>query len=1332
VSVKGWVRVQSPGVQATLTTARSGGKVSYTVRDGNGNSIGHGSVAVSALGGFDLTTKIPDGANLGSAWIQFRLSGYPDEFSHQFEIADFRTPDFQVATHGQSDPPYVVGHDLTVAADATYYSGGPLADASVQWQVRTAAASYSPPGWNGFTFGVWTPWWQQDGGSVGASGPYSTRPVDCCGQPTDGGKVDKFAGTTDGNGSDYLNVKVGDLGPDDAGLPVTITAQATVTDVNRQAIAGTTDLLVHPGDYYVGLSSPDTFIAEGKDLTVQAITTDIDGSAAPGLTIDVRAAKVTTRWQNGKSVDTEINPKTCRVTSTTAPVTCTFTPTAGGSYRITATVTDKHGRTSRSQLTRWVAGPESAADTSVQEQQLTIVPDHKDYRPGERAKLLVQSPIITGTGMMTVLHNGIASTSTFAVQNGSAMVDVPITERDIPGFSLSIEVVGTAPRPAAEGGGTVPPRPAYATGSIDLTVSTQSRTLKVTATPAASTVAPGGTTKLNVTVADAQGKPVAGSEFEVVVADEAVLALGGYQLPDPLQAFYPQLYNQVTTLYGRSNIALTDEVRPANSAGGAAGRTYSAAAAAESAASGTAGGAERVPGAAPNAAVDSAAGAGKAATPGAPIAVRANFAPLALFLPSATTDAQGKATIDVSLPDSLTRYRVMVVAVAGATDFGTADSTITAALPVTVRPSAPEFLNFGDTLQLPVLVQNQTDTALTTDVVIQAANLTLTGPTGKQVTVPAHGRVEVDFPAAADQAGTAKFRVAAVGGDNADAASVEIPVYTPATTESFATYGIVGSNQMAQQAFAAPKGVISQVGGLQISTSTTALQQLGDAVGYLPDYDYDSSDALAAQVIAIGSLGDVLQAFSAPGLPSAATLKALVKTDVEKLLALQNDDGGFPYWQHGDTSDPFNSIQATQALLVGKGYGAAVPAAQISRATAFLTAIDKHIPKDASQATRDTLHAYALRVRMQSGDRDAAAAEALVSDRSAALPLDAVAWLLPVVQDPAVGANLLQLVTNAAVDNAGSVTFTNKVTDDSWTTLQSDRRTDGLLLDALITVKPNSDLIPKVVAGLMVAQRGGRWNNVQENTFILLALRHYYDAFESTTPDLMARVWLGTKFAGEHRYTGHTTEQANVTIPTEDLLGLGDTDILVQNRGTGTLYYRLGLQTAPASLKLGPVDRGFVVSRSYSGADNPADVTRSADGVWHIKAGARVKIQLELVSHSAQSHVALIDPLPAGLQILNPELATTPKDLSPDQTAEQVPSDGDTWGWNPTWYDHQNLRSDRAEAFAEWLQGGIYSYTYFATATTTGTFVAPPTRAEQVYAPETFGRDGTDKVVIGG
>jgi uncharacterized protein YfaS (alpha-2-macroglobulin family) len=111
-----------------------------------------------------------------------------------------------------------------------------------------------------------------------------------------------------------------------------------------------------------------------------------------------------------------------------------------------------------------------------------------------------------------------------------------------------------------------------------------------------------------------------------------------------------------------------------------------------------------------------------------------------------------------------------------------------------------------------------------------------------------------------------------------------------------------------------------------------------------------------------------------------------------------------------------------------------------------------------------------------------------------------------------------------------------------------------------------------------------------------------------------------------------------------------------------------------------------------------------------------------MTADSRRTHVALVDPLPAGLEILNPALAPT-EDLTVD------PQSRSSWWWWQ-WFNHQNLRDDRAEAFTNVLWAGTYDYSYIARATTPGTFVVPPTKAEEMYTPETFGRSATDTFVV--
>ena len=191
---------------------------------------------------------------------------------------------------------------------------------------------------------------------------------------------------------------------------------------------------------------------------------------------------------------------------------------------------------------------------------------------------------------------------------------------------------------------------------------------------------------------------------------------------------------------------------------------------------------------------------------------------------------------------------------------------------------------------------------------------------GVRVDVPANDRVEVRLPAATANAGTARLQFAATAGDYADAQQVELPVYTPATTEAFAAYGTLDEGAVVQP-IARPEGVYPQFGGLEITTSSTALQALTDAVLYLNAYPFECSEQIASRVMGIAALRDVLSAFQAEGLPAPAELEAAISRDILKLEAIQNPDGGWPVWTRGAESIPFYGIHVAHALQRGRGQG---------------------------------------------------------------------------------------------------------------------------------------------------------------------------------------------------------------------------------------------------------------------------------------------------------------------------------------------------------------------------------------------------------------------------
>ena len=418
---------------------------------------------------------------------------------------------------------------------------------------------------------------------------------------------------------------------------------------------------------------------------------------------------------------------------------------------------------------------------------------------------------------------------------------------------------------------------------------------------------------------------------------------------------------------------------------------------------------------------------------------------------------------------------------------------------------------------------------------------------------------------------------------------------------------------------------------------------------YLVAYPYECAEQVSSRILAIAALRDVLTAFEAEGLPKPKELERAVSRDIDKLRALQNDDGGFAFWVRGHESWPYLTIHVAHALVRAKDKGYEVPAGD-ARSQQGLPERHRAAPPLVLPA-RGPAHPARLRALRPQADgrprrrqgpphpargrrrRQAAARGGRLAARH-----HRRRWRLgqrAARHPPA--------LDNRASETAAAANFTTGYKDGGYLLLHSDRRADGILLEALIDDQPKSDLIPKIVRGLLAHRVRGRWTNTQENAFVLLAIDRYFRAYEKVTPDFVARVWLGDGYAGEHRFAGRQTDQHRIDIPMSYLARMrgGSQDLVLQKDGKGRLYYRIGMTYAPTSLWLAPADHGFAVERVYEPVDNPEDVVRAKDGTWRIKAGARVRVRLTMAAEARRYHVALVDPLPAGLEPMNPALAVT-------------------------------------------------------------------------------------------
>lgn len=1345
VHVKGWIRraVAGRGGDVAGLASPTSVTVTYEVKDVRWADIGKGDVKLDASGGFDFVFKLPSNANLGQASFRLSLSGVSGVtntgHAHTISVQEFRRPEFEVTARASEGPHFVGKHAVATLA-ATYYAGGGLPNAPVQWNVTRSTVPFTPPGRADFHFGP-EPGFRW----------HVTRATDyrrLSGGPPDATatKTETWTSHTNAKGEHRLRVDFDALEPP---YPMDLAFSASVTDLNNQQWTGRTRFVVHPGAAYVGLKMHKAFLTAGEATNVDVVVTDIDGGAVPGRVVEVRAARIDWEQRGADYVEVERDEQRCSVTSAAEAVRCTLPNAKGGKYRLSAVVADEHGRKNKSELAYWVTGANAPKDRSLRAEEARVVPDKAEHAPGETVSVLVVSPFAPAEGVLTLERQGVVHLERFHMDTTSHTLKVKLDDGHMPSVHARVMLVGATARLDDSGkvDTNLAKRPAYAAGDVALGVSTASRKLDVKVLPAAATLAPGGATRVAVEVKDAAGRAMQGASVTVYAADEAVLALGPYTTPDAMAAFYGARGRGVTAFSSRSHVMLAEpdlaklDAQRSQLRGGVElrngfGRATMAplrkpAPAAEAAAPVMVAKRKVVTIAEVTMAdADESGGDGAPRPDDTPITERKDFAPLALFSPRVTTDAAGRAEVALKLPDNLTRYRVMAVAVYAERQFGSGESTVTARLPLMVRPSPPRFLNFGDRFELPVVLQNQTDKPMDVAVVVRATNARVTGGPGQRVSVAANDRAELRFAMAAEKPGTARVQLGVSAPGVSDATKVELPVYTPATTEAFATYGEIDQGAIAQPV-KMPSGVVTEFGGLEITTSSTALQALTDAVLYLVRYPFECNEQRGSRVVAIAALRDVLSAFEADGLPSKAKLAESVAKDIEALKVRQHYDGGWGFWR--GASWPYLTIHVTHALVRAKHKGYAVDSETLFRAQRYLRDIERHIPSWYPIDARRSLIAYALSVRALNKDPDPPRARALIREANGVdkLPMEAVGWIWPTIgADKASTTELEEIrrvVKNRVTETAGMAHFVTGYKDGDWVMLHSDRRADGVLLEALIGDEPSSTLIPKIAKGLLGHRKAGRWTNTQENAFVLLALDRYFQTYEKATPDFVARVWLGGKFAGEQTFKGRSTDRRRIDVPMSVVADVKQGDLVLSKDGPGRLYYRVGMQYAPSDLRPPPSDHGFVVTRIYEAVDKPDDVKREGDGTWRMKLGAKVRVRVTMVARARRYHVALVDPLPAGLEPMNAALAVTgdiPKD--PKETARK----GRSWLWSRSWYEHQNMRDERVEAFTSLLWDGVHEYVYVARATTPGTFVVPPPKAEEMYAPETFGRGGGDKVVI--
>nr|MBA3469605.1 alpha-2-macroglobulin [Herpetosiphonaceae bacterium] len=1150
------------------------------------------------------------------------------------------------------------------------------------------------------------------------------------------------SGTTNAQGQLVIDLPADLLDGD--GQPITrslkLTIEATATGKDNQVIAGRENVIVHAGEIYLGLAAQSYVGEAGKPQQIELVVADTQARRVPNQAVGIEIFRYT--WDStfiknefgGGSWEwreqrTSVERQAVTADSNGAAVIA-WTPSEGGSYQVVATTTDSGNRSIKSTLFVWVAGDTYVSWRRENNDRFNLIADRTSYQPGETAEILIPSPFQgPHWALISVERGGILSHEVRRMEGNSTIYRLPLTAAHAPNVFVSVVLFTGSDGPTGAAG--------YKVGILPLAVAPVEQTLNIALTPSVDKATPGQSVSYAVQVTDAAGQPVA-TELSLDLVDKAVLSL------------LPRTPNAIgAALYGRRGLGVTTanalaisadrlqaeleqdlEEQQRQAPGMAGGDTAAGAPMQESAVPATGMVADGL-----YSRTDELA---KVANAPGGLTVRGEFADTAYWNPSITTDAAGRASVEIKLPDNLTTWVLRGVGLTGDTSVGEGLSDLVVTKPLLVRPVTPRFLVVEDVVDLAANISNNTASPLETQVALATTGLTITSPLTQTVTIPANGEVTVTWQAIAQDVEHADLVFSAVAGQYSDASKPRLatgpdgslPIYRYSAPETVGTGGQLEAAGSRTEVIALPSSIDTRSGALTVRLDPSLAAGMRDSLDYLEHYDYEGAEQTVSSFLPNVLTARALKQLGVPNAELEARLPALVAEGLGRLYNQQHDDGGWGWWVE-DASNPHTSAYVVFALLRAKEAGYTIKDDVISRGLSYLSG-QLQATSTLNTVPAANQQAWLLYVLGAGQQSDPTRLNELYGVRE---KLSAYARALLALALHADGATsddariktLLSDLNNAAIISANGAHWEEDEYD--WWSMNTDTRSTAIILAALVQLDPANQLNPNIVRWLMVARKDGIWETTQESAWSIMALTDWMVHTGELKADYDYAAWLndGEQAAG-HIDQASVDQPITLSIDVARLLrDQGNRLTIGRGEGAGRLYYSAYLRAFLPVETIKALDRGVIVERRYT-------LASCLDGlacppVSTVKLGDVVRVDLSIVAPHDLYYLALEDPLPAGAELIDTGLATTSLLEQSPSLDRQRPGLGGAesitrdwyWGWW-NWYSRSELRDEKVALFADYLPKGSYLYSYTMRATTTGQFHVIPTTAGETYFPEVYGR----------
>jgi alpha-2-macroglobulin len=1309
------------------------GSVEYTITSGRGEKVAEGVAKLNAYGSFWSELALTPEMQLGEYAITFRIGDRHVGQAQLFRLEEYKLPEFTVSVSTPEGTQYRLGDTIEATIDASYYFGGPVANATVE------AVVYSQP-----LYRYWYPWREYH---------WYYPPIH------DGYRHEEQQITqtlqTDATGRAILRIPTRRDGTD-----MNYRIEARVVDASRREVRGTGSVRVTRQRYSV-MVQPEHYIHRPGDPARIAFKA-MDANDKPVRTTG-EVTVVRRTWKETKYVDDEVLT-TKLDTDANGEATLTFTPKTTGYYAIRWKSHDGEGNRARdivsAETTIWVADRNSTEIGYHQNGLVELIVDKETIRPGETANVLVVTPSAGRWVLFSSSSDSILDTRVLKMDGTAKLVQITLDERHVPNFFVTASSVF---------GMNVD------TDSERLVVPPVEHFIKVGVKSDREQYEPRQEGTLTITTRSVDGKPVP-AEVAVSVTDEAVTAIQTDPAGDPRQVFFgDQHYNNLNVsaaLHSQRYVKLKSEEEEAREqkereeqgvAGGVEGGVVGGVV------GGSVGGMVRqrrdgfigdavqetsveaitvtasapamnqpapAPPPPPPAAVAPQMGKGAADAAANPIAVqvRSDFRSTAFWKPDVVTDANGTATIRVNYPEALTTWRATARAVTTGSMFGIGSSTARTQLPLLVRLQAPRFFVVGDRTTISAVINNNTDEAMSVTPSLEIEGLTMSGtPAGAPVQVPARGEARADWTVTADRAGAAKLRVTARGAAHGDAMAKSFLVYEHGIDKLIARSGkLRGSEALVRLDLPRERRATDLTVQIAPSLAVTML----DALPYLIEFPYGCTEQTMSRFLPAAIVARTLEKLGLDvddrrsrlsgqaGLPD---LHQVTAAGIKRLFDMQHPNGAWGWWKEGP-DDAWMTAYVVWGFSIARDAGLPFDANRIDRAASWLRtqliqrreqfneqawmlhALSAWVAKPSAEETKTFNHVYTNREKLSAYSR---ALLALTAHRYGETERANV--LVRNLEDGV----KLERTPDQSVLLKGETTAETMATAHWgadrfwWRWHEGPIETTAFVLKALVTIDPKHRLVEPAMNWLVKNRRGAQWTNTRDTAIALLALNEYLEQSGELRGDVAYELTVNGRVVATHTVTPAEVLRAPSRFSVEaELLTDATQEIRIRRTGgTGPIYFSAEARFVSLEEPVKPAGNEMFVQREYfrlrprptllKGVQYDRLPLRDGES---IRSGERVEVVVTVDVKNDYEYLLFEDLKPAGLEAVELQ-SGQPMFATQERTGT-------------TAFVYQELRDRKVALFADRLQQGIWKMNYSLRAEVPGTFHALPLLGQAMYVPD--------------